>query len=109
MSSISDCDPPGVLQPRLAPLLRDRGHLSRLVAWRKEASPASHDVLIRPAPGHLRIQPHQQVQLVVQDRKPRDGHREDFRKFLEPMFDPAFPVVHPFPEQKARRTQRVTQ
>ncbi len=24
----------------------------------------------------------------------------DFRKFLEPMFDPAFPVVHPFPEQE---------
>jgi len=38
--------------------------------------------------------------MIVQDRKPRDGHREDFRKFLEPMFDPAFPVVHPFPEQE---------
>jgi len=40
------------------------------------------------------------VQMIVQDRKPCDGHREDFRKFLEPMFDPAFPVVHPFPEQE---------
>ena len=38
--------------------------------------------------------------MIVQDRKPRDGHREDFRKFLEPMFDLAFPVVHPFPEQE---------
>ena len=38
--------------------------------------------------------------MIVQDRKPRDGHREDFRKFLEPMFDPAFPVVHPFAEQE---------
>ncbi len=38
--------------------------------------------------------------MIVQNRKPRDGHREDFRKFLEPMFDPAFPVVHPFPEQE---------
>ena len=38
--------------------------------------------------------------MIVQDRKPRDGHREDFSKFLEPMFDPAFPVVHPFPEQE---------
>ena len=45
-------DPPGVLQPCLGPLLRDRGHLLRLVSWRKEASSASHDVLIRPAPGH---------------------------------------------------------
>jgi len=40
------------------------------------------------------------VQMIVQDRKPRDGHREDFSKFLEPMFDPAFAVVHPFPEQE---------
>ena len=38
--------------------------------------------------------------MVVQDRKPGDGHREDFSKFLEPMFDSAFPVVHPFPEQE---------
>src|SRR5208282_1303598 len=73
---------------------RDLGHLSRLVAWRKEASPASHDVLIRPAPGHVRIQPHQQVQMIVQDRKPRDRHREDFRKFLDTMFDPAFGRVY---------------
>ena len=93
-------DPPGVLQPCLDPLLRDRGHLSRLVAWRKEASPASHDILIRPALGHVWIQPHQQVQMIVQNRKPCDGHREDFRKFLEPMFVPAFAVVSPFPEQE---------
>jgi hypothetical protein len=28
--------------------------------------------------------------MIVQDYKPGNGHREDFRKFLEPMFDPAF-------------------
>ena len=39
-------------------------------------------------------------EMIVQDRKPRHGHREDFSKFLEPMFDPAFAVVHPFPEQE---------
>ena len=38
--------------------------------------------------------------MIVQDRKARDGHREDFSKFHEPMFDPACPVVHPFPEQE---------
>src|SRR5271157_6668589 len=38
--------------------------------------------------------------MIVQDRKPRDGHREDFRKFLEPMFDPAFTVEGPFPKQE---------
>ena len=38
--------------------------------------------------------------MIVQNRKPRGGHREDFRKFLGPMFDPVFPVVHPFPEQE---------
>src|SRR5271166_3262402 len=89
-----------IMDSLLDPLLRDRGHLSRLVAWRKEASPASHDILIRPALGHVRIESHQQVQVIVQDREPREGHREDFRKFLEPMLDPAFPVVHPFPEQE---------
>jgi len=40
------------------------------------------------------------MQMIVQDRKPRDGHREDFRKFLEPMFDPGFSVVHPLAEQE---------
>jgi hypothetical protein len=60
-----------------------------------------HGHTIGPAPGHVRIQPHQQMQVIVQDRKPRDGHREVFRKFLEPMFDPAFPVVNPFPEQES--------
>ncbi len=51
----------------------DRGHMSRLVAGRKEASPAAHDVLIRPALGHDRIQPHQQVHMIVQDRKPGES------------------------------------
>src|SRR5271157_1664572 len=45
-----------IMDSLLDPLLRDRGHLSRLVAWRKEASPASHDILIRPALGHVRIE-----------------------------------------------------
>jgi len=39
--------------------------------------------------------------MIVQDRKPRHGHREDFRKFFEPMLDPALAVVHPFPEQES--------
>jgi hypothetical protein len=38
--------------------------------------------------------------MIVQDREPRDGHREDFSTFLEPMLDPAFAVVHPFAEQE---------
>ena len=47
--------------------------------------------------------------MVVQDRKPNAGHSEDFRQFLEPMFDSAFPVVHPFhgqedPPHAARHT-----
>src|SRR5208283_551366 len=32
--------------------------------------------------------------MIVQDRKPRDRHREDFRKFLDTMFDPAFVRVY---------------
>jgi len=92
---------PGVFQPGLDPLVRNGYHLSRFVTWRKEVSPASHDALIRPAPGHVRIEPHQQVQKIVQDRKPGDGHREDFRKFLKPMFDPGFSVLHPFADQES--------
>ena len=38
--------------------------------------------------------------MIVQDRKPGDGHREDFGKFLEPMFDPDFTVEPPHPEQE---------
>ena len=56
--------------------------------------PSENPSSIRPAPGHVRIQPHQQVQMIVQDRKPRDRHREDFRKFLDTMFDPAFGRVY---------------
>ena len=102
-------DPPGVLQPRLDPLVRDRGHLSCLVAWRKEVSATSHDVLIRPTLGHIRIEPDQDVQVVIQDREPRNGHGEDLSKILKPKFDPAFTVEGPFPEQEGARTQRVTQ
>ena len=39
--------------------------------------------------------------MIVQDRKPRDGHREDFSKFLEPMFDPAFTVERPIAKQES--------
>ena len=38
--------------------------------------------------------------MVIHDREPADGHREDFRKFLEPIFDPVLAVVLPFPEQE---------
>jgi len=39
--------------------------------------------------------------MIVQDRKPHAGQREDLRKFLEPMFVPAFSVLHPFTEQES--------
>ncbi len=40
------------------------------------------------------------MQVVIQDREPRNGHGEDLSKFLKPMIDPAFTVEGPFPEQE---------
>ena len=73
---------------------------ARSVLGRKEVSPASHDVLIRPPLGHIRVEPDQDVQVVIQDREPRNGRGEDLSKFLKPMLDPAITVEGPFPEQE---------
>ena len=91
------------------PVLGDRGHLACFVAGRKEVSPTSPGVLIRPPLGYIRVEPDQDVQVVIQDREPRNGHGEDLSKFLKPMLDPAFTVEGPFPEQEGAATQRVTQ
>ena len=48
-------------------------------------------------------------QMIVQDCEPGDGDRQDFRKFLEPMLEPEYPVGTPSPRKKARRAQPVTQ
>ena len=47
---------------------------------------------------HLRVEAHQDVQVVIHHREAGDRHGEDFSKLLEPMFDPAFTrnrQVHP--------------
>ena len=41
------------------------------------------------------------VQVVIQDRESRNGHREDLSKFLEPMFDTALTIERPLPEQES--------
>jgi hypothetical protein len=40
------------------------------------------------------------MQVIVHHREPTDGHGEDFRKFLEPVFEPILPAVVSFPEQE---------
>jgi hypothetical protein len=54
---------------------------------RKESSPPPHDVLVRPTRGDLGIKSQQQVQMIIQHRKPADGHREDLCKLLDPIFN----------------------
>ena len=38
--------------------------------------------------------------MIVHDGKPTDGHREDTRKFLQPLFDPFSAVELAFTEQE---------
>ncbi len=61
------------------------------VAGRKSASggpPPPHDLFVRPALGHLEVQPHQHVQVVINHREPADSHRKNFSKFSQPVMDP---------------------
>ena len=44
------------------------------------------------------------MQVIVHHREPTDGHGEDFRKFLEPVFEPLPPVVVSFSEQVSEKT-----
>ena len=37
----------------------------------------------QPRRGRLGVQPHQQMQVIVQNREPAHGDAEDFRKFVE--------------------------
>jgi len=39
------------------------------------------------------------MEVVIQDRKARHRHREDFRKFVEPALDPDLAVVGAFTQQ----------
>jgi hypothetical protein len=43
------------------------------------------------------------LQAIVHNREPTDGHGEDFRKFLEPVFELLPPVVVSFPEQVSEK------
>ena len=49
------------------------------------------------------------MEVIVHHREPTDGHGEDFRRFLEPVFEPLLPAVAPSPSKNALRTQRDTQ
>ena len=50
--------------------------------------PASDDFLIGPSLGDVGIESHEDVQVVIHDGEPTDGHGEDIRKFFEPPLDP---------------------
>ena len=74
--------------------------LPGFIAGRKKASPAADDFFIRPRCGDVGVEAHEHVQMVVHDREPADGDREDIRKFLQSKFDPFFAVKRSFGEQE---------
>ncbi len=62
--------------------------------------PAPDDLLVRPAVGHVRVEAHEQMQLIVPHREAAHADGEKFHKFLQAIFDP-FPAAHrPFAQQE---------
>ena len=62
--------------------------LAKFVSSRKQPSPTLNDLEIGPPLSNFGIKPQEHMQVIVHHRKPTDGHGEDFRKFLEPVFEP---------------------
>ncbi|MDR3635979.1 MAG: hypothetical protein P4L84_19410 [Isosphaeraceae bacterium] len=79
--------PRSVLQPALDPLLADRQGLPRHVARREQPPPPAHHLLVRPASPHVRIEPDQHVQVVIQHCEPTHRNREDLGRFLQPILE----------------------
>jgi hypothetical protein len=57
------------------------------------------DAFIGPARGDPEVESEQNMDVVVHDRGPSDGDREDLGRFLQPSVDPDPAVVGSFPEQ----------
>ena len=91
---------PGLLEPDLDPLLGHRQGLACLIAGWEELPPAADDFLVGPSLSQRRVQPHQQMQVIVQNREPAHGNGENVRKFAEPMFDPGLTVLMFVAEQE---------
>jgi hypothetical protein len=84
----------------LHPAFGNRQGFSGLVAWWKEASPAPDDLIIGPFARGARVDPYEQVQVVIHDREAADGNGEDLGKFFESAVDPFFAVERSFAEQE---------
>jgi hypothetical protein len=69
----------------------------RIVAPRKQPSPAPDDLLIRPPGRDVWVEPHQQMQVMIQHRESTNGHREDLREFPQPF---SIGTVRSFTEQE---------
>ena len=80
--------------------IRNRQGLPRLVARRIELSPAPHDVLVSPAQGDVRIEPQQEVDMIIHHREPADADRKDFGELLDAVFEPLSSVGRSFSKQK---------
>ena len=91
-------DPGGVQQMAFDPIVRRFQRPPHLVPRREQPSPAPDHLLVRPVLDRLGVEPHQQMEVIIEHREP--GHRdpEDFRKFLQSMLDP-FLTVQPLAQQ----------
>jgi hypothetical protein len=70
-----------------------------ITRW-EEPPPPSDNLLVGPAVGGLRVDPKQDVQVVVQDDESTDSHREDLGQLIEAVFDPRPPITRSFVEEK---------
>ena len=85
-------------------LIGHGNRLAKFVSRRKQPSPTLNDLEIGPPLSNFGIKPQEHMQVIVHHREPTDGHGEDFRKFLEPVFEPLPPVVVYFSEQVSEKT-----
>ena len=92
---------PGRIQEvPLDPLVRDRQRPPRLVPGRKQPPPPPHHLFVRPVPRDVGVEPHQHMEVVIQDGESLHRDREAFRKFAEPALDPYIAVARALAERE---------
>jgi len=72
----------------LDPWFGDGQGASREVAEREQGQPATRDLLVRPPTGAFRIEPQEQVEVVVHDGEAAAVDREEFEEFPQSGDDP---------------------
>ena len=89
-------DPLHVIEPFLNPLAGKGNRLSGLIPRRKKPAPASDDLIVRSGSCDCGIEPQEQVQVTVHQRKTAEGHGKDLPEFLEAVLKPLFAAAVSF-------------